>query len=243
LTSLVGRSEEISGILDLIADPQFRLITITGLGGTGKTRLALAVAGHYLQRALSLEGAHFPDGVYFVPLVGLSSADQIPAAIAIALQINLESGAKGLLRFLSRKKVLIVLDNFEHLLDGADLIVDILEAAPEVQLLLTSRERLGLREEQVFPLEGLSYPDGINADLVSLDAISDFESIELFLQRANLFQPGFEVLQDESSALVGICQLVAGLPLALELAAGWVDSLSLAEKLPSFDEKEDGNKQ
>ena len=101
LTSLVGRSTEIEGILDLIADYQARLISITGLGGSGKTRLALAVAEHYQLQTLSLEQADFPDGIYYVPLVGLSSYDQIPAAIGSALQINLESGIKGLLRFLS----------------------------------------------------------------------------------------------------------------------------------------------
>ena len=229
LTSLVGRSEEIDGILDLIVDQNTRLITISGLGGTGKTRLALAVAGHYQRQVFSPELTHFPDGVYFVSLVGLSSADQIPAAICNALQISLVSGTKGLLSFLSRKKMLIILDNFEHLLDGADLIVDVLEAAPQLQLLVTSRERLRLREEQVIPLLGLPYPEVLDEEQVFPEAIVDYESIELFLQRARLFQPDFEVLPEDLSALVGMCQYVAGLPLALELAAGWVDSLPLNE--------------
>jgi len=223
LTSLVGRSEEIDGILDLIVGQKARLITITGLGGTGKTRLALAVAERCLGQT------RFTDGIFFTSLVGLSSPRQIPAAICNALQINLESGTKGLLGFLSRKKMLLILDNFEHLLDGADLIVEILESAPQLQLLVTSRERLRLREEQVIPLLGLPYPEVMDGETVSAEAIADFESIELFLQRARLFQPDFEVLPDDLSALVGICQTVAGLPLALELAAGWVDSLPLNE--------------
>jgi predicted ATPase len=229
LTSLVGRSEEIAGILDLIADKQSRLITITGFGGTGKTRLALAVAEHYLRQTLSPEEVHFPDGIYFVPLVGLSSADQIPVAIANALQINLESGFKELLGFLSRKKLLITLDNFEHLLDGVDLIVDVLESAPQLQLLITSRERLRMSQEQVIHLLGLPYPQVLDDEPVSPAAIVDYESIELFTQRARLFHPNFEVLAEDLPALAGICQYVAGLPLALELAAGWVDSLPLKE--------------
>ena len=103
---------------------------------------------------------------------GQSSPRQIPAAICNALQINLESGPKGLLGFLSRKKMLLILDNFEHLLDGADLIVEILEAAPQLQLLVTSRERLRLREEQVIPLLGLPYPEVMDEEQVTPEAIN-----------------------------------------------------------------------
>jgi DNA-binding SARP family transcriptional activator/predicted ATPase len=223
LSPLVGRGEEMTDLVDMIANQIAWLITITGLGGTGKTRLALAVAEQCLRKTL------FPDGVFFVSLVGIASPEQIPAAVAEALQINLESGTRGLLNFLSHKKMLLLLDNFEHLLDGTELIVEILAAAPYVQLLVTSRERLGLRNEQLIPLLGLPYPEAMDEATVSPEAIMENESIELFLQRARLFEPGFEALPEDLSALVGICQYVAGLPLALELAAGWVDSLPLIE--------------
>ena len=226
-TPFVGRETELLELENFLDQDTSRLLTIVGPGGMGKTRLALAAA------EMQLETGWFPDGITFIPLAPLSEIDQIIPTMAQALNLPLESGAENeessakqqLLVYLGQKKMLFVLDNFEHLLDGADIVVDISQSAPDVQILVTSRERLQLRNEQVYPIEGLEFPDWETPQ----DA-ERYTAVQLFLQSARRSQPDFALSDDDDlTTLARICRLVAGMPLALELAASWVDMLPLAK--------------
>ncbi len=227
-TPFIGRSAELSALKELLGQANTRLITIMGPGGMGKTRLALAYAEQFVetQPALSLP---FPHGVFFVNLAPLSEAEQMVSTLADALNFQFQGGdgrsrRQQLLNYLRHKKMLLLFDNFEHLLDGVDLLSNILQAAPETQILVTSRERLHLRAEQVYPIDGLAFPDEVSKDTAK------FAAVQFFLQLARRHQPELILHDDVDLAqLAHICQLVSGMPLALELAASWADSLSLAE--------------
>jgi DNA-binding SARP family transcriptional activator len=153
-TPFIGREDELAALDEILADMDVRLVTIVGPGGIGKTRLALEAG-----ESASRDGKTiFKHGVVFVELAPQSSTDQIVLAIAEALNLRLEKGEHQLLAYLSSKQVLLILDNFDHLLDGVNLVAEILHAAPGVQILVTSRERLQLRDEYVYLLQGLTYP-------------------------------------------------------------------------------------
>jgi predicted ATPase/DNA-binding CsgD family transcriptional regulator len=213
-TSFVGRHDELAHMTALLADPTCRLLTLLGQGGIGKTRLAIQAATHQ---------SHFRDGVYFVSLSPVSSPDLLPFAIASALQITLYDSndlRRQLAISLREKQMLLVMDNFEHLLDGVDLLTDLLQAAPELKFLVTSRERLNIVEEWVLALEGLSVPAAdTNASLES------YSAVQLFVQRARQVQVSF-LPGDHASAVTKICQQVEGMPLGLELAATWLRVMS-----------------
>jgi predicted ATPase/DNA-binding SARP family transcriptional activator len=224
-TPFLGREQELSALGDLLADPETRLITIVGPGGMGKTRLALAAAERLLHPR---DGSGFVHGIYFVPLTPLSDVAHIEPALAEALDFPLEGGRQQtrtprqqILDYLRQKKMLLVLDNFEHLLDGVEIVADILGAAPAVQILSTSRERLHLHGEQVYPIHGLEFPDWETP----ADA-QRYTAVQLFLQSAWRVQPDFTMESEDLTYLTRICSLVGGMPLGLELAAGWVDVLS-----------------
>jgi len=259
-TPLVGRESELADLEALIANPDVRLITIVGPGGVGKTRLAVACAERELQterRGADAAGGRppsaassFPNGVVFLSLAALSEVDQIVPSLADALNFRLGESDRQtraperedfrtprelVLDYLREKRMLLIMDNFEHLLSpatggeptgqsGADLVADILQTAPEVQILATSRERLQLHEEQVYPLAGLAFPSWERPD-----DTADYTAARLFLASARRVQPGFELAGDDLTHLARICRLLEGMPLALELAAGWVDVLSLAD--------------
>jgi len=213
-TSFVGRSNELARIAALFADPNCRLLTLLGPGGIGKTRLALQFAAD--QRS-------FTDGVYFVHLTPVSSLDLVPSAIASALQITLFDSIDlrpQLAEYLREKYLLLVMDNFEHLLEGVDLLIDLLQAAPQVKFLVTSRERLNLQEEWVLALDGLSFPE--NTALLPLESYS---AVQLFAQRARQMQTNF-LLDENAEAVRKICQQVEGMPLGLELAATWLRAMN-----------------
>ena len=207
-TPFIGRQAELAALNDLLAQPQTRLITILGPGGMGKTRLATAVAEQQLAQE------QYPDGIFFVPLAGLHESDRIAAVIGEVLQLRLEYGETQLLTYLENKHLLLVLDNFEHLLDGSDLVRRLLNAAPHLQILTTSRERLRLQGEQLFPIQGLAM---------------DEDAQGLFVQAARRIQPDFQVTDEIIPTLNHICRLVEGMPLALVLAAAWLDMLTLPE--------------
>ena len=241
-TPFVGREAELSLLGELIGDPNRRLITILGAGGMGKTRLALAAAERQLAR-MTLERAkasahyqpQFSDGIYFISLAGLSSANDMATKIAQALAFQFQPGGsltpkQQLLKHLEQKHLLLIMDNFEHLLDGVDLVADILQMVPTVQVLATSRERLHLHEEQLFTIEGLTFPEQETHTVPPTpNDVTDYEAIELFMQCARRVQHDFELTTNELSTLIHICRLVEGMPLALELAASWVDVLPLAD--------------
>jgi predicted ATPase/DNA-binding CsgD family transcriptional regulator len=214
LTSFIGREAEMEALVLLLNDPEYRLLTIVGPGGIGKTRLALEV--------VSREAARFTDGVYFVPLQPLGEAEHILTAIIDVLPLKIsddDDPLQQLLDYLRDKCQLLVLDNFEHLLDGVDIVNNILTATSEVKLMVTSRERLNLHTEQVWPVEGLGLPAG------TMNTHALPSALQLFDERARRVQPAFS-LRENLSAVADICRAVDGIPLAIELAAGWVHVMS-----------------
>ncbi len=217
-TSFVGRAAELDEISDLMANPACRLVTLVGPGGIGKTRLAI--------QAAALQVGAFPDGIIWVSLQPLSSPEFLVTAIAEACRYKFvaqQPARLQLLNYLSRQRLLLALDNFEHLLPGAELVSAILEAAPQVKVLVTSREVLGLREEWIRPVQGLTFPGEDEAA-----ALEEFSAIQLFAERARQGQPAFS-LEQEGACAARVCRLVQGMPLAIELAAAWLRTLSCAE--------------
>ncbi|HEY4722571.1 MAG TPA: BTAD domain-containing putative transcriptional regulator, partial [Anaerolineae bacterium] len=209
-TRLIGREAELIELAELLADPARRLITIVGPGGIGKTRLALA--------ASTANAPVFEDGAAFVSLASLTSSEMLAATILAALGVALEkqlNPEQQLIAYLRQRELLLVLDNIEHLLAGVNFIAQIVQQARRVTLLITSRERLTLQAEQVFELEGLSYPEGPQRD------VERYSAVQLFIDRAQQATRKFQPAQ-EAEAIVRICRLVEGLPLAIELAASTV---------------------
>jgi predicted ATPase/DNA-binding SARP family transcriptional activator len=224
-TPFIGREAELAEIGRLLAGGECHLLTLTGPGGIGKTRLALQAAAEHLDA--------FADGVFFVPLATLNSAGLLAPTIADALKLQLRTAAepdKQLLPYLSQKEMLLVLDNFEHLLvrakrsqsDGVELLAAILRQAPEVTLLVTSRERLNLQDEWIFAVEGLPLPQAAGG----LTEVEENDAVQLFIQSARRVRRDFALTPDNAPDVVRICQLATGLPLAIKLAAAWVRALS-----------------
>lgn len=218
-TPLIGRERDLAELNALISNPTCKLITISGPGGMGKTRLALAAAAD--------QSKNFQHGALFVPLVGVATAQFLPQAILSALDIPLRGEVtpqQQVRTFLYSQECLLVLDNYEHLLPEIDLLVDLLHHAPRITVLVTSRERLLLQAEHLFELTGLAYPHHLPTPLLGKSAadLTSYAAIQLFLQRIRQTQPRFAPGQAEMAAIVRICQLSEGMPLALELAAAAV---------------------
>jgi len=217
-TSFVGRVTELNAIDGLLEDPNCRLLTLVGPGGIGKTRLALEAAARRVE--------HYPHGVHFVPLVSVASPEFLAPAVAESIQFAVDGAHSGfsakeqLLDYLSERSTLLVLDNFEHLVDGSGLLGDVIERAPKVKFLTTSRERLNVQSEWVFDVDGLGLADNGNGGSGAL---------RLFVDRAMQVEPGFAPDEEERTQAVRVCRLVAGMPLAIELAASWVSMLSCTE--------------
>ena len=230
-TTFVGREAELHDLLALLAKDDCQLVTITGPGGVGKTRLAIQVAAESVRRG-------YPHGIGFIRLAELRTAKDLVTAIAQASQLSFldqQDLQAQLFAYLSGKRALIVLDSFEHLLAEAGFLAEMLRRCQEVKLLVTSRERLNLREEWTFQLEGLDYPErtGLLAPLSgpeeTREEIEAYGAIRLFVQTAQRAHFGFRLTEDDRAWAARICQLVEGLPLAVELAAAWVRALSCEE--------------
>jgi predicted ATPase len=206
---------------DLLSQETCRLLTLVGPGGMGKTRLALQVAEE--------QQAHFPMGVFFVPLAPLETADLVATTIAKSIGLTFErpqDSGQQLFDFLREKHLLLILDNFEHVLAATDLVAEILARTSQIKLIVTSRERLNLRGEWVIPIEGLQFPNGRVDEPINWQ---DYSAIQLFLVTAERVQGGRPLPVTEYPAVARICRLAYGLPLAIELAASWVHLLSCQE--------------
>jgi predicted ATPase len=213
---------DISRVLDRT---DCRLLTLIGPGGAGKTRLAIEVAEG--------DASKFKHGVWFVPLAPLNRAEEIAASIASSLGLassDTEEADERLLAFLRSRELLLVLDNFEHLLDGTPLLARILQTAPGIRLLVTSRQRLNVRDEWTVPVGAMHLPrDGEAFPGDGGDAMERYSALRLFQQSARRAKPGIVFGGDDVPIAAQICERVGAVPLAIELAAGWVRTLSLSE--------------
>jgi predicted ATPase/DNA-binding SARP family transcriptional activator len=219
LTSFIGREDELDQIRERLADPSCRLLSLNGPGGIGKTRLALQVAHELLH--------DFTHGVFFVPLVHLSSGELLSPTIADEIGFAFYNGEEPkvqLLNYLREKEMLLVIDNLEHLLEEANILSEILEASPGIKILATSRERLNLSGEWNIELSGLPYPKR-----VEIEKFEGYDAVQLFLNRARMISPGYVPSEDDCRSILRICQLVEGTPLAIELSSAWIQSLTCEE--------------
>jgi len=216
-TTFLGREDQVTRIVDLLRRDDVRLLTITGPGGVGKTRLALQAAADQLE--------DFPDGVWFVDLIVLDDPALVPSVIAGILGVREEGSgiANRLAAMLAEKQLLLVLDNFERVVDAASAVADLLARAPGVKVLTTSRTPLHAYGEREFPLPPFPMPDP--AHLPPVETLSQYEAVRLFIERAQAVKPDFAVTTANAPAVAEICSRLDGLPLAIELAAAHVKVL------------------
>jgi predicted ATPase/DNA-binding CsgD family transcriptional regulator len=228
-TQFVGRLDELRAVTQRLQNPDCRLLTLTGPSGIGKTRLALQVA----QELTSQRPGFLPQGVFFVPLENCATPGDLDVFLAQALQIEfLEHGERAreqLFGYLRRKRLLLLLDNFEHLAgpESATLLDELLSGAPGLKLLVTSTIRLNLPGEHVFPLERLELPPAEPgaSDGLSVEEARTFSSLQLFEQTAQRVHPAFTLNETNLKPVIQLCQITDGMPLGIELAAGWIEML------------------
>ena len=222
LTRFIGREKEMREINERFDQGGSRLLTLLGHGGIGKSRLALQIAIERLCR--------HSDGVYWVELAPLHDANQIVYAIGAALNLKFggrEAPVEQLLGHLANRNIMLVLDNFEHLVDEAELVHQMLERAPSLVVLATSREPLNLLGEHIFDLEGLRVPEVVESEWTEDDAHFTSTALALFRESALRADPTFELTGENVAQVSRICKLAQGAPLAIELAASWIRTLSL----------------
>jgi predicted ATPase/serine/threonine protein kinase len=221
-TELVGREKEVASAKALLLRPDVRLVTITGPGGIGKTRLAVETASRLAE--------DFPGGIHFIPLSALSDPELIPAEIVQTLKMRDVSGQlpleflKRTLQDSLRARMLLLLDNFEHLIQAAPMLTEMLEAGPRLKIMVTSRAALHVYGEHEFPAPALGVPD--LRSMPPLDEVAKYPAVALFLERAMAAKPDFEFDEQNAAAVIEICARLDGLPLAIELAAARIKVLS-----------------
>jgi predicted ATPase/serine/threonine protein kinase len=221
-TGFVGREKEVAAAKELVLRPDVRLVTVTGPGGIGKTRLALQVANGLVER--------FPGGTHFIPLSALSDPDLIASVIVQTLGIREAAGQspveilKEHLQHSLRAPMLLLLDNFEQLVQAAPMVAELLTVAPNLKVLVTSRAALHVYGEHEFPVPPLALPD--SQSMPPVEVLSQYPAVALFVQRALAVKPDFELDRGNASAVIEICARLDGLPLAIELAAARVKVLS-----------------
>jgi predicted ATPase/DNA-binding SARP family transcriptional activator len=233
-TGFVGRQRELADIIRRLTDPACRLLTLVGPGGIGKTRLALQVAQTLAQGWVGEEA--LADGVLFVPLAAVDTLSGLVSALAAAAHFDFYPNIpphQQLLDYFRAKRMLIVLDNFEQLLDAVAFISELLAMAPGLRLLITSRVALNLREEWFHPLDGLSFPVESD-DTATVAQLARFDAVRLFEQHARRVRSDF-VFSRERASVVRLCRLVEGMPLAIELAASWLKALSVEQVVAALE--------
>lgn len=227
-THFIGRETELTEIAELLVHSEVRLVTLTGPGGTGKTRLGLESAWAMLNQ--------FPHGVYFVDLAPISDSALVATTAAHAIDIR-EGGGRppleNLKDYLANKQILLLFDNFEQVIDAAPMATELLAMAPGVKMLVTSRIPLQLRGEHEYPVSPLALPPDTPG---SLGEILEYEAISLFRQQAQSVQPRFEITEDNNATVIEICRRLDGLPLAIEIAAARIKMLPLPALLKRLDQ-------
>jgi len=226
LTPFIGREADLEHLGQMLTNPECRCINLVGPGGIGKTRLAVQAAEVHIME--------FPHGAAFIHLAPVRSLEGVVPAIANAINVAFYSPdePKGqLLSYLNDKQMLLILDNVEHLVGASSsqenitqLLVEILQSAPQIKLLVTSREALNFQEEWLFEVQGLEFPK-----LTQTTGLDHFDAVALFVQRSRRAFPRFVLDADNQAQIAQICRLVEGMPLAIELAATWMRTLSPAE--------------
>ena len=229
LTSFLGRDQEIGDVSTLLRRDDVRVLTLTGPGGVGKTRLAIAIASNL--------SADFPDGIAFVALAPVRDPDLVALAIAQALGVAASGDEQPLAALVSSLRdaaMLLVLDNFEHVVAAAPLVVELLAGCPRLTLLATSRAALHVSGEREYPVLPLSVPA---SDTRLPGHIGSAPAVRLFVERATAVDPGFTLTDDNAGAIAAICVRLDGLPLAIELAAARVGHLPLPAILTRLEQR------